>query len=70
MKTQYKPILVSALLVLLSFVCTAQNSESSIPAPNNSMPPPGPGLPIDGGVYVVAGLALAYGAYKKRKALK
>ena len=69
MKTQYKPILVSVLLVLLSFVCTAQNSESSA-APEPMLTPPPPGAPIDGGVYVVAGLALAYGAYKKRKALK
>ncbi|GGH37477.1 hypothetical protein IA57_05605 [Mangrovimonas yunxiaonensis] len=69
MKTQYKPILVSVLLVLLSFVCTAQNSES-LPAPQPMTGPIPPGTPIDGGVYVVAGLALAYGAYKKRKALK
>ena len=69
MKTQYKPILVSVLLVLLSFVCTAQNNQS-IPAPEPMAGTPPPGLPIDAGVYVVAGLALAYGAYKKRKALK
>ncbi|RSK41573.1 hypothetical protein [Mangrovimonas spongiae] len=71
MKLQNKKIIASILFLVISFVCVAQED---MPAPatgggNQPIPPPPPGTPIDSGVYIVAGLALAYGAYKKRKAL-
>lgn len=61
---QNKKILASILFVLISFVCVAQ----SVPEPvDANRPPPPPGLPIDAGVLVVAGIGLAYGASKVLK---
>ncbi|WP_338732326.1 hypothetical protein [Mangrovimonas cancribranchiae] len=67
MKLQNKKIIASILFLLISFVCVAQ--QVNAPEPNSNRPPPPPGVPIDSGVYIVAGLALAYGVYKKRSFL-
>ena len=60
MKMQNKKIFASILFVLISFVCVAQGIN---PPPPPSPPPP-PGLPIDGGLLLVLGLGLIYGAKK------
>ena len=57
MMIQNKRIFASILFVLISFVCVAQ----TLPPPG---PPPGVGLPIDGGVLIGAFFALVYGAKK------
>jgi len=60
MTIQNKRILASILFVLISFVCVSQE----LPPPG---PPPGPGLPIDGGLIAGACFALFYGAKKLLK---
>lgn len=57
MTIQNRRIFASILFLLISFVCAAQ-------IPPQPGTPPGPGLPIDGGVIVGAIFALCYGAKK------
>ncbi|HLT52615.1 MAG TPA: hypothetical protein VKZ97_01920 [Flavobacteriaceae bacterium] len=59
MTIQNKRIIASILFVLISFVCVAQDTGGSEPPP--PAPPPPPGLPIDGGILVLAALGAAYG---------
>lgn len=63
MMIQKKRIFASILFVLISFVCVAQ-TVPPLPPPG---PPPAPGLPIDGGLFVGACLALFYGTKKLLK---
>jgi len=63
MRIQNRKITASILFVLISFVCVAQGGHNPPPP----TPPPPPGLPIDGGVLVVIGLALLYGSRKLLK---
>ena len=55
MRIQNKRILTSIVFVFLNTACFA---VQEVPPPG---PPPGPGLPIDGGVFVGALFALFYG---------
>ena len=64
---KYKKTLASILLILISFVCSAQT-------PPPPQPPPGPpGVPVDGSLYVLLVVGIIYGILKiyqtKRKSL-
>ena len=62
MKIQNKRLFASILFVLISFVCMAQKE---LPPPVESFaPPPPPGLPIDGGIWLGACFAIFYGVKK------
>ena len=67
MKVQYKTLLASILLVLVSLTCTAAQAEP--PRPRRGPPPP-PGLPIDGFSSIVLVLGVIYGAKKGYQLLK
>lgn len=66
MGLQDKKIFASILLVLVSFVGTAQGSGQPPPP----MPPPPPGLPIDNWIYALFMVALIFGIFKKIKTSK
>ena len=55
---QNRKILASILLVLISFVCVAQN------APPLPAPPPPPGYPIDGGILAGLFIGIVIGVKK------
>ena len=61
---QNKRKFASILFVLISFVCTAQDT------PPPPIPPPPPGLAIDGFVLFVLVLGLIYGIKKRLEFLK
>ena len=64
MRIKNKIFFASILFFLISFVCVSQN----VPPPNDAnRPPPPPGLPIDGGVLIVAALGIIYGITKSLK---
>lgn len=63
MMIQNKIKFASILFVLISFVCLAQGETPPPPM----VPPPAPGLPIDGGVLIGAFVALCYGIKKLLK---
>jgi len=58
MTKEKKRLILSSLLVLISFVCTAQTGP---PPPG---PPPPVGLPIDGGLLYGIAFALCFGVKK------
>ena len=63
MKIQNKRLFASILFVLISFVCMAQLAPAAPPTPELGPPPP-PGLPIDGGIWLGACVAIFYGVKK------
>ena len=67
MKVQYKTLLASILLVLVSFVCSAQLPDPPPPATDDTPPP---GLPIDGASSIVLILGALYGAHKGLKGIR
>jgi len=62
MGIQNKKIFASILFVLISFVCVAQDP----PGPGDPVPPPPPGLPIDGAIPLAIIGALYLGIKNKR----
>lgn len=56
-----KKLFTSILLLLISFVCTAQLPPSPAGRPPG---PPGDELPIDNGIVILVIAAVIYGAYK------
>jgi hypothetical protein len=52
------------IIILAVFFLPVANLFASPGPPPPSTPPPPPGLPLDGGVLILALISLAYGLYK------
>ena len=67
MKRKFKRTILSFLLVTCCFFVAFAQKAPPTPAKTND-PPPGPGLPIDGGLSYLFIAGIAYGVYElKRK---
>ena len=64
MKIAPKNLILSLLACLTAFLTYAAPPGGGPPPPT---PPPPPGLPIDGGVFLLAFVAIYYGFYTFRK---
>lgn len=58
-----KKYLNALLFILVSFICTAAQSQHEPPPPQPMGSPP-PGLPIDNGLVILFVVALVFGIYK------
>ena len=68
MKPKFKKTILSFILVMSCFF-GAYAQDVPVPGTNdaNDGPPPGPGLPIDGGLSYLLIVGIAYGVYELKK---
>ena len=57
------------IIILVVFFLLQTNSFANGGPPPPSSPPPPPGLPLDGGLVILALLSMCYGIYKLNKIL-